>query len=238
MNRLRVIDTGLRDARTNIAMGLAIARSVSRGDQPETLRFFRFPPAVLIGRHQHLAAEVDLAAAEGLDLARRLTGGGAVYVDPTQLCWEVVLREPKPVLDAVAKSLGPLGVATTAEGNDITVEGRKICGTAGFREGAVHLVQGTLLADGDLDRMVQVLTPPPGKLARHGVPSVARRVTTLKALLGAAPSFDTLRACITAGVAGLGYAPCSDILSEAEEAETAYLRAPDHFVHSGDDDAH
>jgi len=248
MTPLRVIDTGLRGARANMAFGAALAAGRRRGP-PDTLRFFRFPPAVLIGRHQSLAAEIDLTRIDGVELARRPTGGGAVYVDDRQICWELVTAGDVPlsettarVCGAVAAGLSGLGmVARFRSGNDIETGGRKICGTAGLVDGAVQLLHGTLLLDADLDRMAEILTPAADKLARHHAVGVAGRVTTLRHVLGRVPSFAEAMAAVTRGVAGLGFAPFTGEVSAAEEDEAARrLAGPlgrDAFTWTGEMDA-
>lgn len=248
MKALRVIDSGLRGARANMALGAVLAQGRQSGGV-DCLRFFRFPAAILIGRHQNLRAEVDISATHGVELARRLTGGGAVYVDPRQLCWEVVLKTALPldlltaqICQTVAAGLSGLGVAAAfSPGNDITVAGRKICGTAGFVDGGVVLLHGTLLLDADIAAMTRVLTPSADKLGRHGAAAIADRVTDLAALLGAAPSFDAARRAISAGMAALGFSPYADRVSEAEEILATRALAgfigSDAFVETGESDA-
>ena len=53
----RVIDTGLRDGREQIAFDQALVDLHQAGEIPDTIRFLRFPPTVLIGRHQALSQE-------------------------------------------------------------------------------------------------------------------------------------------------------------------------------------
>ena len=79
MGRLRVLDTGVIEGRLNIALGQAIIEAHQAGRVPDTLRFLRFPPTALIGRHQALAQEIDLdyCREHGIGTARRITGGGA-----------------------------------------------------------------------------------------------------------------------------------------------------------------
>lgn len=242
---LRVVDSGLRSARANMALGAALLAEYS-GD---TVRFFRFPPAVLLGRHQRLAAEVDLAQADGVELARRLTGGGAVLVDERQLCWELVTAGRRPLAEttavvctAVAAGLSRLGIdARFRPGNDIEADGRKICGTAGLVRGELQLLHGTLLLDADIGRMAALLTPAADKLARHHAAAIADRVTTLRRLLGVAPSVTMAEEAILAGLCGLGYRPWRGVLTAAEEAEAARLLAgplgSDAFTWDGDVDA-
>lgn len=89
---LRVADTGLNSARWNFAMTAALAELHRAGEAPDTLRFLRFPPSAIVGRHQILAREVRLyyCRAKGIETARRTTGGGAIYMDPGILAWEIV----------------------------------------------------------------------------------------------------------------------------------------------------
>jgi lipoate-protein ligase A len=233
MTALRVLDTGLRGARANMAFGAALVEGRRQGTLPCTLRFFRFPPTVLIGRHQRLEAEIDLSRCRGVELARRMTGGGAVYIDERQICWELVTESPLPLHEAtericraVAIGLSGLGVnARFRPGNDIEAGGRKICGTAGWVEGGVQLLHGTLLLDADIGRMAEILTPAADKLARHGASGVAERVTSLKALLGTVPSFDATMAAVTEGVASLGFSPYPGVASHEEERAAASLLA-------------
>ncbi|WP_142847152.1 lipoate--protein ligase family protein [Telmatospirillum sp. J64-1] len=246
MKPLRVIDTGLRSARANMAFGAALMAGRRAGTTPDTLRFFRFPPSVLIGRHQSLVDEVDLRRTDGVEIARRLTGGGAVYLDERQICWELVCA-PFPdatarICTAVAGGLARLGVeACFRPGNDIESAGRKICGTAGCLEGEVQLLHGTMLLDADIGRMAQILTPAADKLARHQAAGIADRVTSLRDLLGEVPSFDAVKEAVTAGIAGLGFLPCAGEPSLAEEeAALRVLDGPlgsDDFLWHGDADA-
>ncbi|CAA7623445.1 Biotin/lipoate A/B protein ligase (fragment) [Magnetospirillum sp. LM-5] len=249
MTPLRVVDSGLRGARANMAMTAALLAARAEGRIPDTLRFFRFPPCVLIGRHQDPAAEIDLEQAAGIELARRPTGGGAVYIDDRQLCWEVALACQAPLdhltgdlCRAVAVGLSGLGVACSfAPANDIEAAGRKICGTAGLVRGGAALLHGTLLLDADIDSMVRLLTPPAAKLARHGAATIAQRVTGLAALLGGVPSFAAARAAIAEGIASLGFSPYPGTLTDHEETCAAQLRAgplgSDAFLWNGDVDA-
>ena len=81
MDRLRVLDTGVIEGRLNIALGQAIIEAHQAGHVPDTLRFLRFPPTALIGRHQALALGTGLGlclfddlAGPALGLAQDLVG--------------------------------------------------------------------------------------------------------------------------------------------------------------------
>ncbi|MBI3371675.1 MAG: lipoate--protein ligase family protein, partial [Betaproteobacteria bacterium] len=79
----RVIDTGVRNGRTQIAFDQALIELHREGRVPDTVRFLRFEPSALVGRHQAIGQELklDFCRANGVALVRRITGGGAIYLD-------------------------------------------------------------------------------------------------------------------------------------------------------------
>ena len=194
---LRVIDSGLRDARLNLSVTEALRRGCAAGTTPDTLRFQHFPRSAIIGRHQLLHREVDLGwvAAHGVQTARRMTGGGAIVMGPGLLGWEVVLsravvprtlEEATALLcNAVAAGLSRFGVpAAYRPRNDIEVEGRKVSGTGGYFDGEVLVFQGTVLVALDVAFMTNALQLPVRKLGKRGLEAMAERVTDLHQLLG------------------------------------------------------
>jgi lipoate-protein ligase A len=197
-NTFRIIDTGVREGRANIAFDAALIEERQANRVPDTIRFLRFPPTALIGRHQDLSREVDLAYCEKNDVGtvRRITGGGAIYLDEGQLGWELVFHRKslgiaalpdlaREICNAAAKGLGKLGVdARFRPRNDIEVDGRKISGTGGFFDGDVLIYQGTVLVDMNPQHMVSALNIPESKLAKRKLDSAAQRVVTLRELLG------------------------------------------------------
>ena len=194
----RIIDTGVREGRANIAFDTALIEERQAGNVPDTIRFLSFPPTALIGRHQDLSREIDLdyCAKHRIGTVRRITGGGAIYLDEGQLGWELVFDRSslgiaalpdvaREICDAAAAGLQALGVdARFRPRNDIEVNGRKISGTGGFYDGDVLIYQGTVLVDLNPQRMVNALHVPESKLAKRGLDSAAQRVVTLKELLG------------------------------------------------------
>jgi lipoate---protein ligase len=80
MRALRIIDTGLKPARWNVAMTAALVELHSKGGAGDLVRFHRYPPCVLIGATQKAERVADLehCRRSGIDLVRRITGGGAV----------------------------------------------------------------------------------------------------------------------------------------------------------------
>jgi lipoate-protein ligase A len=194
----RIIDTGVREGRANIAFDAALIDERQAGRVPDTIRFLSFPPTALIGRHQDLSREIDLdyCARHRIGTVRRITGGGAIYLDEGQLGWELVFHRSslgiaalpdvaREICNAAAAGLQALGVdARFRPRNDIEVNGRKISGTGGFYDGDVLIYQGTVLVDLNPQRMVKALRVPQAKLEKRELDSAAQRVVTLKELLG------------------------------------------------------
>jgi lipoate-protein ligase A len=217
----RVIDTGVRGARANIALDQALIDARARNEIPDTIRFLRFAPSALIGLHQVLAHEVrlDYCRDQGLEVARRITGGGALYMDERQLGWELVfdrtlLQQALPsggglaeiselICHAVAAGLRRLGVdACFRPRNDIEVGGRKLCGTGGVYDGEILFFQGTLLIDFDPARMISALKVPAHKLARRDLREAQERVVCLSTLLSnRLPDLATIQQAILDGLA-------------------------------------
>ena len=230
----RVVDAGRRDGRFNIALDQAMIELHQSGRIPDTVRFIHFPPTALVGRHQVLGRELDLAYCrrEGIGVARRITGGGAIYMDEGQLGWALVFHRrslplgalgdvARSICEAVAAGLSRLGVdARYRPRNDIEVDGRKISGTGGFFDGDTLIYQGTVLVDVDPDRMMSALKVPAAKLARHGATSAAGRIVTLRELLGdATPAMPAVQQALLDGFAErLGLAWYTGGLGEEEEA--------------------
>ena len=141
---------------------------------------------VVIGRNQRAKAEVDLKAlhSDGKTLARRLSGGGAVYHDKGNLNFTFIAkstdfdkdRNRKVILSAL-KSLG--FDATLTGRNDIEVDGHKISGNAYYKSGDKEFHHGTLLIDSKAEEIAKYLTPSAEKFDGKGVRSVVSRVKSL-----------------------------------------------------------
>jgi lipoate---protein ligase len=217
--RWRVIDTGLRPAAENIALNRALLEARQQDLIPDTLRFLRFRPSALVGFHQSVDQELraDYCAANGIAIQRRITGGGAIYFDETQIGWELYLHRrtfgsgdmleiARRICDMAAAGIRRLGVdAYFRPRNDIEVNGRKISGTGGAFDGDAILYQGTLLVDFDIERMLRALRVPAEKLSSKALASARERVANLKDLLGRTPDLAEVQAnLMRAFAAGFG----------------------------------
>ena len=232
-NTFRIIDTGVREGRANIAFDAALIEERQANRVPNTIRFLRFPPTALIGRHQDLSKEIDLDYCRdtGVGVVRRITGGGAIYLDEGQLGWELVFHRKslgipalpdlaREICNAAAAGLSELGIdAKFRPRNDIEVDGRKISGTGGFFDGDILIYQGTVLVDMNAQQMVRALNIPESKLAKRRLDSAAERVVTLKELLGEdLPDLETVKQSLVRGFReGLGISAEPGGITENEE---------------------
>jgi lipoate-protein ligase A len=209
---VRVIDTGIRTGRENVAFDQALIEAHNAGRVPETVRFLRFRPCALVGLHQILSHEVRLeyCARQGIQVGRRITGGGGLYLDEGQLGWELALERrglggdlaaiAARLCGAAAAGLRRLGVpAQFRPRNDIEVHGRKVSGTGGMIDGRTLFFQGTLLVDFDAQRMIEALKVPVEKLARRELDDARQRVVTLREVLGRVPPLAEVQAALLEG---------------------------------------
>ncbi len=193
---LRVLNTAQRSARWNIAMTAALAELHRTGRIADTIRFHRYPASVLVGRHQDLAqaADIERCNAANVECARRVTGGGAVYMAPDALAWDIVVarrhlcaypeQAAEAICTAIAEGLSQLGVpARYRAQNEIEVGGRKLCGSGGYFDGDTLVYQGTILIDTPLEDLGRFLRLPAKSLEPRSH-DVRARHATLRELLG------------------------------------------------------
>ncbi len=151
-------------------------------------------PSVIIGLNQDAAQEVNLEylKEKGITLARRVTGGGAVYHDLQNLNYTIIGKEIGP--EIFAEALCRLGIKAELSGrNDIFVDGKKVSGYAKRIWKDRTLIHGTLMYDVDIDVLTRALTTPVSKLTLKGVSSVRSRVTNLKDMLTSFRDIDEVK---------------------------------------------
>ena len=158
--------------------------------------------AVIIGRNQNPYIECDMNKlnADGVQLVRRITGGGAVYHDRGNLNYSFIASEGNyneaRQFSVILSALSHFGIQAELSGrNDITCSGLKFSGTAFSQRGHNRMQHGTLLVNTDLSALAGYLTPSRLKLEAKGVKSVRSRVGNLNKL-NPALTVETMRSAL------------------------------------------
>jgi lipoate-protein ligase A len=181
-----------------------------KADEP-VFFLWRNRPSVIIGLNQSAFAEVNLPFLQekGIFLARRVTGGGAVYHDLQNLNYTITgrirdLEKDYPAyLETMVRALRALGVPAELSGrNDILVDGRKCSGYAKRVSKDRLMIHGTLMYDVDIDTLSRVLAAPGSKLSVAGISSVRSRVANLKEYLPQFPDIEAFQGALQALLAG------------------------------------
>ena len=200
----------LETEKNTAAMNMSIDEAIMLSGTP-TLRFFAWePPAVSLGYFQGIKQEVDLERCKelGVDVIRRLTGGGAVYHDK-ELTYSFFVGEgsgevSRNILDSYGQICGfvigglkKLGLeAEFKPVNDIIVNGKKISGNAQTRRGGMILQHGTILLDVDPKEMFSILKVPNEKIRDKMISAAEERVTSVSKELGTTIGFEEVKNAI------------------------------------------
>ncbi len=143
--------------------------------------------SIIVGKHQNTLEEINqpFVKARRIRVARRLTGGGAVYHDAGNLNFTFIADQGDaadfrvfalPILQAVRQ----LGIDAEFSGrNDLTIEGRKFSGNSQYVRNGRVLAHGCVLLDANIDYLEKALTVQKEKYRSRGVKSVASRVTCI-----------------------------------------------------------
>ncbi|HEU0115629.1 MAG TPA: biotin/lipoate A/B protein ligase family protein [Thermomicrobiales bacterium] len=179
----------------NMALDEVLTERVGAGEREPTLRIWGWAgPCVVLGRFQSVRNEVDEAAAtrQGIELVRRISGGGAMLIQPEgAITWSIYAPEPivkgmtfpesYAFFDAwVVDALRALGVdAWYAPLNDITSAGGKIGGAAQARRNGAVLHHTTMAYAMNGPLLTSVLRIGKEKLSDKGIRSADKRVGPL-----------------------------------------------------------
>ena len=187
INSIFVFEATGTDPHYNIATEKYLLDNIQKGQC--ILYLWQNKNTVVIGRNQNAWAEcrTTLLEEEGGKLARRLSGGGAVFHDLGNLNFTFLMCDEDYDLDrqfeVIRVACENLGISVEKSGrNDLLAEGKKFSGNAFYHSQGHAYHHGTLLVDADMDKLSRYLTPPKAKLEAKGVSSVRSRVTNLKDL--------------------------------------------------------
>jgi lipoate---protein ligase len=219
MDTWRLLRLETSNAFMNMAIDEAILNARITGQVPNTLRFYRWQPsAVSIGKNQNPENEVYLDACKklGVDVVRRISGGGTVYHNfEGEITYSVVAKTSDlgtadvttiyyKIYEAITDALRLLGIPADFSTGDtkncpnLTVNGKKISGSSQTVTRGVVLQHGTILRNVDLPKMFQLL-----KLKNATCTQAAdiakRKITSIQDELGHQVTHETVANALAQG---------------------------------------
>jgi len=236
----RIVDAGTYSEPVQQALEGVLTDRLDAGELEPTLRFwYRDSPAVALGRFQAYADEVavDYVAENDIDVVRRLTGGGAMYVEPgAVITYSLYLPQEDVSADIEASyaeldqwaidALRSLGLDVSHEPlNDISHSAGKIGGSAQFRTDNAVLHHTTMSYDLDTAEMLRVLRIGEEKLSDKAIESAEERVARMRDHVDTS-RVDVIEALKTTFADRFGAEP-GDLSTDA--VDEARRRAADRF---------
>jgi len=199
LDKWRLIYLDIYDGYMQMAIDEAMMILKAENKIPNTLRLYQFnPSAITIGYFQSIGEEVNLdyCKRNGINVIRRVTGGGAVYHDSQgEITYSVVAdmkSTPRDIIKCYEYICGGIVSAIKRFGlkaefkpiNDVILMGRKISGSAQTRRRRVILQHGTFMYNTDISKLAVALKIVPEKLKDKGAIKLEERVITLSKALG------------------------------------------------------
>jgi lipoate-protein ligase A len=144
--------------------------------------------AVVVGKHQNPIEEINFNFVESNDVqvARRLSGGGAVYHDLGNLNYSIIAKSEyaqwdiKNMAEPIVNALRASGVDIQLnKRNDLLIDGKKISGSAQYIKGKRLLHHGTLLFQSDLEKLSEALRVRNDTISSRSIKSVRSEVTNI-----------------------------------------------------------
>ena len=172
----------------NLALDEYAMRSIDVGE--DYFFLWQNRPSIIIGKNQNTHEEINPHFVEENDIkvARRVSGGGAVYHDFGNLNFTIITNIDdvskvnfKKYVQPVIAALKSMGVEAEASGrNDILIDGKKISGNAQRQANGRLMHHGTLMFDVNVEDMVRSLNVAEDKFISKAAKSVRSRVTNIK----------------------------------------------------------
>jgi len=181
--------TGILSHSADPAYNLATEEFLLKNKKDDLFFIYINRPGIIVGKHQNTLAEINYSyiLKNNIPVFRRLSGGGTVYHDLGNLNFCFITNEEKGSLvdfdkhsTPIVKALESLGLnITIGKRHDLSINGKKITGTAShvYKQRAMH--HGTLLFSADLTVLTKCLNADYKKYSGKGVKSVKSEVTNI-----------------------------------------------------------
>lgn len=211
---MKYLETGNTDPYYNLAVEEFIFEQMDRTD--DYFMLWQNSPSVIIGKYQNAREEINSRFVEKkqLKVARRLSGGGAVYHDMGNLNFTYIVGKRRDMLsdfrffsEPIIEALRYIGLCAECTGrNDITIDGAKIAGNSQYLKNGRLLHHGCLMLDTNLEDVVDALTPDPAKIESKATKSLRSRITTINEKLSVPVSIEEFKGILKRCVFGTGNA--------------------------------
>jgi lipoate-protein ligase A len=157
----------------------------------DVIYFYQNHNAIIIGANQNTHVEIneEYVKEHDIKVARRISGGGAVYQDMGNICFSFMTKNTQDssyenFLEPIFKFLKSLGLNAEFKGrNDVLIDGKKISGNAQYKYKDRMFHHGTLLFNSDLTVLSKALKPNKLKLESKGIKSNRQRVSNILELM-------------------------------------------------------
>ena len=228
---MRYLESPSRDPYFNLALEEYVFERMDKSKSYFLL--WQNDNTIVVGKYQNTAEEIDQAYVDAHDIrvARRLSGGGAVYHDRGNLNFTFIVdRADAPGLNfkifvrPVVEALARFGVHAEFTGrNDLTIDGMKFSGNAQYARRGRLLHHGCIMLDSNLTSVADALRVKEAKFASKAVKSVRSRVTTINAHAPAPISMEDFKGALKECAMASGeLEPCT--LTEEDLAAIRKLR--------------
>lgn len=184
INKLLIYTSKNHNPYENLAKEMLLLDNVKEDEM--ILYLWQNQNTVVIGKNQNAYAEcaTELLKKDGIHLARRPSGGGAVFHDLGNLNFTFISSSENQSIEnnlkIIALACKMSGIETKVSGrNDILADGRKFSGNAFYNSKGKSYHHGTILICADKDKLSRYLTPSKAKLKAKGVKSVRSRIINL-----------------------------------------------------------
>ncbi|MDQ0198124.1 lipoate--protein ligase [Neobacillus ginsengisoli] len=198
---LFIDNKGITDPRINLAIEEYALKNLEINET--YLLFYINEPSIIIGKNQNTIEEIntDYVESNGIQVVRRLSGGGAVYHDLGNLNFSFITKDDgdsfhnfRKFTEPVVAALQKLGVNAELSGrNDLLAEGKKISGNAQFSTKGRMFSHGTLLYNSEMENVVSALKVKKDKIESKGIKSIRSRVANISDFLKSKMEIEEFR---------------------------------------------
>ncbi|MEB6170412.1 lipoate--protein ligase [Staphylococcus pseudoxylosus] len=205
-----ISNNNITDPTLNLAMEEYVLKNMPKDDS--YFLFYINRPSIIIGKNQNTIEEVNqpYIDEQGIDVVRRISGGGAVYHDTGNLNFSFVTDDDgnsfhnfQKFTEPIVEALKSLGVDANLSGrNDIQVVEAKISGNAMVKVKDRMFSHGTLMLNSELDEVQNALRVNPAKIKSKGIKSVRSRVANISEFLDEPIDIDEFKEIILKSIFG------------------------------------